>query len=122
MRNTVRALRTALFAVVWALIATQAASACNKTFVAYNHTDSSIVRLYVAPSSSNNWEDNVLGSDNSIEPDTYKRINMSGDTRNLSLYDVRAVLDDGTRIQGGKINLCRAQAVHFYTNRVTYSE
>jgi hypothetical protein len=122
MRITVRALRTALFAVVWALVATHVASACNKTFVVYNHTDNSIVRLYVAPTTATSWEDNVLGSDNAIEPDTYKRINMSGDTRNLSLYDVRAVLDDGTRVQGGKINLCRAQSVHIYSDRVTYSQ
>jgi hypothetical protein len=98
------------------------ASACNKTFYVYNRSDNTIVRLYVAPHSSNNWEDNVIANTNSIEPDTYKRINMSADTRDLSLYDVKAVFDDGSNVSGGKINLCRARSVYVYDDRVTYSD
>ena len=123
MRITVRALWTAFIAVVLvAALAPHAALACNKTFVAYNRADSSIVRLYVAPHSANTWEDDVLGNTTAIEPDTYKRINMSSDDRDVSLYDVRAVFDDGTKIEAGKINLCRAQSVYFYNDHVTFSE
>jgi hypothetical protein len=98
------------------------ASACNKTFYVYNRSDNTIVRLYVAPHSSNSWEDNVIANTNAIEPDTNKRINMSEDSRQLSLYDVKAVFDDGSNVEGGKINLCRARAVYIYDDRVTYSD
>lgn len=96
-------------------------SACNKTFLVYNKTDNSIVRLYVAPRTASTWEDNVLANTTSVEPDTYKRINMTSDTRDVSLYDVKAVFDDGTNVSAGKINLCRTRNVYIYADRVTYT-
>jgi hypothetical protein len=117
-----RAVWTAVFTALLVLTAPNFAFACNKTFVVYNYADNSIVSFYVAPTSANSWEDNVLSSAGAIEPDTTKRINMSSDTRNVSLYDVRAIFDDGTKIEGGKINLCRAQRVNIYDDHVTFSE
>lgn len=122
MRFAGRSILTALTLLVFVTLATAASQACNKTFVVYNRTDNSIVRLYVSPHASRSWEDNVLSSTNSIEPDTYKNIDMSADTRDLSLYDVKAIFDDGTYVQGGKINVCRARSVYVYDDRITYSD
>jgi hypothetical protein len=119
---TVRAIRATLAAMVLFVFTPHLASACNKTFYVYNRTDNTIVRLYVAPHASSSWEDDVIANTNAIEPDTYKRINMSADTRQLSIYDVKAILDDGSNITGGKINLCRAQNIYIYADRVTYSD
>ena len=121
MRTTVRVLFAALFAVLLTMALPHAASACNKTFIVYNRSDNSIVRFYVAPRSSDSWEDNVLSNTTSIEPDTYTRINMSSDTRNVSLYDVKAVFDDGSNVEASKINICRAQGVYIYSDHVTYA-
>ena len=101
------------------LIQPAVAGACDKNFIVYNESAGSITQLYVSPHSSDSWEDNLLSS-SSIEPDTQWRINMQSDTRDLSLYDVKAVLDDGTKVEGGKINLCRATKVYVYDDRITY--
>jgi hypothetical protein len=105
-------------AAMW--IVPAAANACDKNFVVYNQTSSSITQFFVSPHSSDNWEDDLLTGSSSIEPDTSWRINMESDTRDLSLYDVKAILDDGTKVEGGKINLCRATKVYIYDDRVTY--
>lgn len=112
---------SAIFAVLLFAGSLQTAAACNKTFTLYNRSDNSIVRLYVAPHSSDVWEDDVLQNTTAVEPDMTRRINMSADTRDVSLYDVRAIFDDGTKVVGGKINLCRAQSVYIYDDSVTYS-
>jgi hypothetical protein len=122
MRNTVRALSALFIALLLTAIAAAPALACNKTFILYNRSDGSIVQLYVAPHSASSWEDDVLANTSSIDPDMNKRINMSADNRDVSLYDVKAILDDGTKVVGGKINLCRARAIYIYGDRVTYSE
>lgn len=112
---------SAIFAFFLFAGSVQNAVACNKTFVLYNRSDNSIVRFYVSPHSSKVWEDDVLENTTAVEPDTSRRINMSADSRDLSLYDVRAIFDDGTKVVGGKINLCRAQSVYIYDNSVTFS-
>jgi hypothetical protein len=112
---------SAIFAVFLLAGSLQAAEACNKTFTLYNRSDNSIVQLYVAPHSSDVWEDDVLQNTTSVEPDMNRRINMSADTRDVSLYDVRAIFDDGTKVVGGKINLCRAQSIYIYDSSVTFS-
>lgn len=110
-----------IFAVLFVAGSIHAAVACNKTFTLYNRSDNSIVQLYVAPHSSSVWEDDVLQNTTAVEPDMSRRINMSADTRDVSLYDVRAIFDDGTKVIGGKINLCRAQSVYIYDDSVTFS-
>jgi hypothetical protein len=57
-----------------------------------------------------------------IEPDTKKQVDMSDDTREYSIYDVKAVFEDGSKTTGGKINLCRAQSVYIYDDHVTFED
>jgi hypothetical protein len=94
--------------------------ACDKNFKVYNDTDKSMTKFFVSPEKSDNWEENVLSGD--IEPDTSLPVDMTSDTRNNSLYDVKAVFDDGTKSEGYKINLCRARSIHIYVDKVTYTE
>jgi hypothetical protein len=115
------ALRTGLASLLFvALVVLSGALglACNKDFKVFNKTDKTIVKLYVSPYQSDKWEDNVLTGD--IEPDTSLPVDMSDDTRNVSLYDVKAVYDDGTKTEGYKINLCRAAQINIYDDKVTY--
>ena len=117
-------LRSVLGAVIALLMAavftTSIASACNKNFVVYNKSDDTITKFYVSPHSADNWEDNVLSDD--IEPDMHTRVDMSEDTREVSMYDVKAVFDGGGMVTGGNINLCRARSVYIYNDRVTFSD
>ena len=114
------ALASVLLTAMALVVSGSLALACNKDFKVYNKTDQSITQFYVSPHSSDKWEDNVLNSD--IEPDTNTRVDMSDDTRDVSLYDVKAVFEDGTKVTGGKINLCRARSVYIYADRVTFEE
>jgi hypothetical protein len=115
------ALRTGIASVLLlAFIALSSAVglACNKNFKVYNKTDKTMVKFFVSPYQSDDWEDNVLRSD--VEPDTKIPVDMSDDNRNNSLYDVKAVFDDGTKSEGYKINLCRAAQINIYDDKVTY--
>lgn len=96
------------------------ANACIKSFRVYNDTDTPIEQLYVAPTESRTWEDDVLG-DNVLESGDNTIIDMSSDTRDFKFYDVKAVFSNGAVITGGKIPICTAVHVHIRPSGVTYS-
>lgn len=108
-------------AVLASALLPTAASACNKNFYVYDRASLSIARLYVAPTAVNNWEDDVLSNTTAVQPNTSRLINMKADTRSYTLYDVRAILSDGTKVTGGQINMCLAHGVYVYGGRITYS-
>lgn len=121
MRTVFRAGLLAPILTLALVVATATAGlACNKNFVVYNRTDQTITKFYVSPHQTDDWEDNVLND--SIEPDTHTRVDMSDDTREFSIYDVKAVFEDGSKSTGGKINLCRAQSIYIYADRVTFED
>lgn len=109
-------------ALVLLAVTTTAGLACNKNFLVFNRTDKTMVKFFVSPHQADDWEDNLLSADDPIEPDTKSPIDMSDDDREVSLYDVKAVFDDGSKSVGGNINLCRATAIYIYSNKVTYDE
>lgn len=113
-------MRTIILALALVAVTATGALACNKNFVVYNRTDKTITKFYVSPHQKDDWEDNVLNE--SIEPDTHTRVDMSDDTRQYSIYDVKAVFEDGSKSAGGDINLCRAQSVYIYADRVTFAD
>lgn len=96
------------------------ASACTKSFRIYNDTDTPIEQLYVAPTESGSWEDDVLG-DHILYSGQNTIIDMSGDTRDYKLYDVKAVFSNGAVITGGKVPICSALHVHIHASGVTYT-
>lgn len=96
------------------------ANACNKSFRVYNDTDTAIEQLFVSPTSSSNWEDDVLG-DNTIDSGANTVIDMSADQRDLKIYDVKAVFTNGAVIIGDKVPICSAVQVHIHASGVTYT-
>lgn len=96
------------------------ANACNKSFRVYNDTDTAIEQLYVSPTSSSNWEDDVLG-DNVLDSGANTVIDMSADQRDLKMYDVKAVFTNGAVIIGDKVPVCAAVHVHIHATGVTYT-
>jgi len=118
MRTALRTGFASLLLLAFIAVSSAAGVACNKNFKVQNKTDKTIVKFFVSPYQSDDWEDNVLNGD--IEPDTGIPVNMASDDRNYSLYDVKAVFDDGTKQEGYKINLCRAATINIYDDKVTY--
>ena len=93
--------------------------ACDKSFRVYNETNTAIEKLYVSPTSARKWEDDVLG-DNTLDSGKSTVIDMSRDTRDLKLYDVKAVFSNGAVITGGQIPVCKAERVYIHASGVTY--
>ncbi len=96
------------------------AGACTKSFRVFNDTDTAIEQLYVAPTAAGSWEDDVLG-DHVLYSGENTVVDMSSDTRDYKLYDVKAVFSNGAVISGGKIPICAAVNVHIHASGVTYS-
>lgn len=96
------------------------ASSCTKSFRIYNDTDTPIEQLYVAPAESRSWEDDVLG-DHVLYSGENTVVDMSSDTRDFKLYDLKAVFSNGAIITGGKIPICSAVHVHVHASGVTYT-
>ena len=96
------------------------ASSCTKSFRIYNDTDTPIEQLFVAPAESSSWEDDVLG-DHVLYSGENTVVDMSSDTRDFKLYDLKAVFSNGAVITGGKIPICSAVHVHVHASGVTYS-
>ena len=120
MNNSLKSAVATVVIAATALLLPVAALSCDKNFTLYNETDSSILHLYVSPHQSNTWEDDLIANTSSIEPDTSWHINMEADNRDFSIYDLKAVMDDGTKVEGASINICRATKVYVYTDHVSY--
>jgi hypothetical protein len=119
-RRTARFIFAIVFLAAALAVPFARANACTKSFRIYNDTDTAIEQLYVAPSESRTWEDDVLG-DNVLDSGSNTVIDMSADTRDFKLYDVKAVFSNGAVITGGKIPICSAVHVHVHASGVTYT-
>lgn len=108
------------FLIAAVSISSAPASSCTKSFRIYNDTDTPIEQLYVAPAELRTWEDDVLG-DHVLDSGDNTIVDMSSDTRDFKLYDVKAVFSNGQVITGGRIPICTAVHVHIHASGVTYT-
>ena len=84
---------------------TSARDATNQNFVLRNNTGQTIMRVFVSPVTSNNWEEDVLGAN--VLPDRRTlRINFNRAEDECS-WDIKVDLEDGTSREQRNMNLCR---------------
>ena len=88
-----RTLKFTLCLFVAALIATPLAMAQQMYVDVTNRTGFTILMLYVSPSNSSDWEEDVLGAAGTIAVDETKRIALEG--YSSPYFDLRAVDTDG---------------------------
>lgn len=79
-------------------------AAGKQDFDLVNATGYTIAEVYVAPSSSNNWEDDVLGRDILVDGETVT-INFAPNQK-ACMYDILVVWDDGDQASWDNFNLC----------------
>ncbi|MDE2481105.1 MAG: hypothetical protein KGN02_02815 [bacterium] len=108
-----------LLALALMVVTSATGLACDKSFVLINRSNKTIVAFFASPHASNRWEDNILGSD-SLEPGLRDGIDMKSDQRHYSLYDIKAVFADGTKVEGARFNLCRVAYIGVYNHKVMY--
>lgn len=106
MKGIVRAtLATALFVAVAAALV----SAGKQDFVLANHTGLTVDELYVSPSDTDDWEEDVLGRDVLPDGQSVKIRFATGESQ--CTYDLKIVDEDGDELFWTDINLCKATTV-----------
>jgi hypothetical protein len=89
-----------------------AASAGKQDFDLVNATGYTIAEVYVAPSSSNNWEEDVLGRD-FLRNRERVTINFAPNQK-ACLYDILVVWNDGDQASWDSFNLCTLSEITLY--------
>ena len=88
---------------------TSSRDATNQNFVMRNNTGQTIMRVFVSPVTSNNWEEDVLGSNVLPDRETLRiNFNRSEDECN---WDIKVDLADGSSREQRGVNLCRVAEV-----------
>lgn len=88
---------------------TSSSDSTNQNFVMRNNTGQTIMRVFVSPVTSNNWEEDVLGRD--VLPDRQTlRINFNRSEGECN-WDIKVDLEDGTSREQRNVNLCRVGEV-----------
>ena len=78
-------------------------------FVLYNKFGQKIVELYISTTSTNEWEEDVLGVDR-LDNDDHVTIHFSPEASEC-LYDLKVVDEEGHSTIWTKIDLCKANEV-----------
>lgn len=97
-----------------------ASSACAPTasggsiqdFYVRNNGGNYVHYIYVSPTSSDDWEDDVLGSD-TMEPYSEMKINMIGYDSDECMFDILVIDENGYERTYFETNLCRVTYVDF---------
>ena len=103
-------MRKFAFAAFAALLLPSPALAETQDFVFINSTGYVVQELYVSPSRANNWEEDVLGT-NQLPSGQRATIRFNGDS-GACLYDIKLVHDDGDEASWTGINLCEVSVVN----------
>jgi hypothetical protein len=78
-------------------------------FTLINKTGLTIDELYVSPTATNDWEEDILGVD-TLANGGKVDITFAPDTAHCS-YDVKIVDEDGDAVVWTKIDLCKAEEI-----------
>ncbi|GGC19799.1 hypothetical protein GCM10011371_04380 [Novosphingobium marinum] len=104
----------AFLAALSALFAALPASA-EEVLTIVNRTGYPLAQIYISPSDTNDWEENLLGR-SGLANGRQWRIDFSR-SANTCIWDMRIVYADGYVYDWGGLNLCR-----FATAIITYDE
>lgn len=104
-------------AAVGMSFATAAAAQGRQDFTLVNKTGYTIDQVYVAPSTSDDWEEDVLGRD-VLENGQQVHITFSRSTQTCN-WDLQVVYDDGEKAEWTKFNLCQISSISISYDRST---
>ncbi len=107
--------KTALLAVMLlSLLVASCAFAGAQDFVLVNKTGVEIYAVYIAPSETDNWEEDVLG-DRTLPSGQSIRINFAPGT-DVEFWDIRAEDEDGDALEWYGFNLLEVSKVTLLGN------
>ena len=82
-----------------------------------NRTGYTINEIYIAPTSTDNWEEDVMGED-ALLTNTSVNIDFSR-SEDTCKWDLKAVYDDGTNAVWKNIDLCKISTITMFYNADT---
>ena len=88
------------------------AFAGDQDFTLVNETGLTVVAFYCSPTTTNNWEEDILGQD-VLEDGQQVLINFQANTEDCK-YDLMIVDEDGDKIVWANINLCETTHVTLF--------
>ncbi len=103
-------------ALLFSLVASPALAA-EETLTVNNRTGYTISEIYIAPASSDNWEEDVMGRDE-LETNTSVDIDFSK-SEDTCKWDLRAVYDDKSDAVWRNIDLCKISTISLFYNAST---
>lgn len=98
-------------------LAASSASAEEETLMVNNKTGYTISEIYIAPASSDNWEEDLMGDDQ-LETGNTVNIDFSK-SEDSCKWDMRAVYDDKTTAVWRNIDLCKISKISLFYNANT---
>jgi hypothetical protein len=111
-----RLIKTVVFGLFTSTIAlvtfSQAALADQRDFTLENNSDSTILSVYVAPSTSDSWGSDVLGDD-VLLPGYRMPIRFNSRFMYTCYYDIMVVTDDLQSSDVRDVDLCSTSTVYF---------
>ena len=97
--------------------ATQAES--RQDFLLVNRTGYDISEVYISPAKADDWEDDILGSDDSLDDGTQREIKFHR-VGKTCMWDLKVVYDDDdSSAVWHDINLCEVSKITIKYNRKT---
>lgn len=106
-----------LFVTAAALLLATPALASDETLHVTNKTGYTINEIYIAPASTTNWEEDIMGED-ALITDTSVEIDFSK-SEDTCKWDLKAVYDDGTSAVWYNIDLCKISSITMFYNPET---
>jgi hypothetical protein len=105
-------LGAAISAFAIAVVSVQAVLADPRDFTLENDSLSYVIHLYVSPTSSTNWGDDVLGVD-VLGPGESVDITFDTSLDRTCIYDLLVVTEDGSRTRKNRENLCTTTTEYY---------
>jgi hypothetical protein len=99
------------------VVAASPALASDETLHVNNRTGYTISEIYIAPTSTDNWEEDIMGDD-TLEPNTSVNVDFSRSVDTCK-WDLKAVYDDGTNAVWKNIDLCKISTITMFYNANT---
>lgn len=104
-------------AMLLVIATTPAFAKSDETLTIENRTGYTIAEVYLAPATSDNWEEDLLGKD-TLDTNTSFDVDMS-QSADTCKWDLRAVYDDKSAAKWRNIDLCKISSITLYYNAKT---
>jgi hypothetical protein len=104
-------------ALLFAVSGTSALAKGEEVLTIENRTGYTIAEVYLAPATSDNWEEDLLGKD-TLETNTSFDVDMSS-SADTCKWDLRAVYDDKSAAKWRNIDLCKISSITLFYNAKT---